>query len=521
MNRENSLVRLQANQGVWDMVVIGGGATGVAIAMDAALRGLRVVLLEQSDFGKGTSSRSTKLIHGGVRYLQQGNIRLVRDALRERSLLRMNAPHLVHDLPFVIPCQSRWQQLYYRIGLKLYDFLAAGKSFGSSCSLSTHELMKAVPGIRGDQVQGGVMYHDGQFDDARLLISMLRTGYDAGACLLNYMGVTDLTRNQHQQITGVSACDAETGENYSIKARAVINATGPFSDKIRRMDDANQKNIIKPSQGVHIVLPREFFPGNTAVIVPKTSDGRVVFLIPWYQHVIAGTTDTPIREAELEPQPQQKEVQFLLATISDYLERAPSPDDVLGYFTGIRPLVSGDKSTRTASLSRDHVIRVSKTGLITIAGGKWTTVRKMAEDCVDKVVHLHQFEAKPCRTANYKLHGASNHASHSDARAFYGGDLVHIRKLEEEQPALAKPISQTFEITPAQVIWAARHEMARTVEDVLARRTRALFLDARAALQMAPSIAKLLAEELGRDADWCQSQVAAFERVARKFLTTQ
>ena len=518
MSREDACKRFHDHQDAWDLVVIGGGATGVAIAMDAAIRGLSVVLVEQSDFGKGTSSRSTKLVHGGVRYLQQGNITLVRDALRERTLLRANAPHLVHDLSFVIPCRSWWQRFFYGVGLKVYDFLAVGNSFGRSRNLSVPDTMRAVPGLSRNRIKGGVLYHDGQFDDARLLISMVRTGHDAGACLLNYMRVTSLIRNQNDRITGVSVCDAESGEEFSIQGRAVINASGPFSDAIRSMDDKNQDTMISPSQGVHLVLPRELFPGDTAIIVPKTSDGRVIFVIPWHERAIVGTTDTPIAEASLEPKPQQQEVQFLLATVADYLERAPKPGDVLGYFTGVRPLVKGDKSARTASLSRDHVIRVSKAGLITIAGGKWTTVRKMAEDCVDKVVQLHQMAALPCGTKNYRLHGASDQVMVADERAVYGTDLVHLQQLEQQQPVFAKPISAAFGITAAQVIWAVRQEMARTVEDVLARRTRALFLDARAAVAMAPEVAALLAEELGHDAGWCQTQVAEFKEVAKNYL---
>ncbi len=518
MNREDALKRLHAHEGMWDLVVIGGGATGVAVAMDAAIRGLSVVLVEQSDFGKGTSSRSTKLVHGGVRYLQQGNVTLVRDALRERTLLRANAPHLVHDLPFLIPCRSWWQRFFYGVGLKVYDFLAVGNSFGSSRNLSVDETMQAVPVLSRNQIKGGVLYHDGQFDDARLLISMVRTGYDAGACLLNYMRVTSLIRDQDQAISGVSVRDVESGEEFSIKGRAVVNATGPFSDTIRSMDDANQETMIAPSQGVHLVLPRALYPGDTAIIVPKTSDGRVIFIIPWHEHAIVGTTDTPIDKACLEPKPQAEEIHFLLATAADYLERPPEHRDVLGYFTGVRPLVKGDKSARTASLSRDHVIRLSDNGLITIAGGKWTTVRKMAEDCVDKAVQLSRLPAQPCNTQNYKLHGASDQVVETSERAVYGADLVHLQQLEHDQPKLAKTLSAVFSITAAQVIWAARQEMARTVEDVLARRTRALFLDARAAVAMAPEVAALLAEELGRDAEWCDMQVKEFNQLAKNYL---
>lgn len=517
MTRQDALKRFQNHDGPWDLVVIGGGATGVAIALDAATRGMSVVLVEQSDFGKGTSSRSTKLVHGGVRYLRQGNITLVRDALKERTLLKENAPHLVHDLPFVIPCRSWWQRFFYGVGLKVYDFLAVGNSFGRSHGLSTDRAIEVVPALSKRGLRGGVVYHDGQFDDARLLISMVRTAYDAGGCLLNYMEVTDLIRSAAGKIEGVKVIDRASGVEVKIRTRAVVNAAGPFCDAIRQMEDASTEAMIAPSQGIHVVLPRELFPGDTAMIVPKTSDGRVIFIIPWHGHAIVGTTDTPIDHAALEPLPQEQEIQFLLDTAADYMERPPKRDELLGCFTGIRPLVKGDKSARTASLSRDHVIRVSDSGLITIAGGKWTTVRKMAEDCVDRAVMLHEISAKPCQTKTMKLHGATNVDLGKGSRSTYGTDLEKIEALERERPELAKQLSESLDITAAQVIWAVREEMAETVEDVLARRTRALFLDAKVAVSMAPDVARLIAQELDRDAAWCEAQVNEFGLMAEHY----
>jgi glycerol-3-phosphate dehydrogenase len=517
MKRSSSIQRIRDRSTPWDAVIVGGGATGVGIALDAATRGLDVLLLEQSDLGKGTSSRSTKLVHGGVRYLQQGNITLVRDALRERTLLLNNAPHLVHDMPFLIPCKSLWERFFYGVGLKIYDLLASRNSFGRSYGISTNNARRLVPTLNHSRWRGGVIYHDGQFDDTRLLISMARSAFDNGAAIVNYMTVTGLRKDSQQQIVGVWATDCETSEPFEIAAKHVINATGPFCDRIRKLDDENCDNMLAASQGVHIVLPREFFPGDTAMIVPKTSDGRVIFIIPWHQHVIVGTTDTPIVDLPIEPTAQQGEIQFLLDTTAQYLDKTPTQGDVLSVFTGIRPLVKGDKSARTASLSRDHVIRVSHSGLITITGGKWTTVRKMAEDCVDRVIELGGLQASECQTKTLHLHGYS--ATPSDSpRAFYGSDLAAIRQLETESPSLADPLHPTLTLHGADIIWSVRHEMARTVEDVLARRSRCLFLNAAATIAIAPKVAEMMATELGKDSDWREDQLLRFNRVAEHYL---
>ena len=521
MNREDAIHRLRQRSTPWDIVVIGGGATGIGVALDAASRGLDVLLVEQSDFGKGTSSRSTKLVHGGVRYLKQGNIRLVRDALRERALLRDNAPHLVHDMQFLIPCRNLWQRFFYGFGLKLYDFFAAGNNFGRSHGVSTDAAMQAVPALRRERLRGGVVYHDGQFDDARLLLNMAKTAHDQGACLLNYMAVTDLTKDDNGSINGVTAVDQETGETLQIKTRCVINAAGPFCDNIRKLNDANSETMLVHSQGVHLVLPRTFFPGDTAMIVPKTPDGRVIFIIPWHDRAIVGTTDTPIPDAVPEPVPQVEEIRFLLEMTAAYLSKPPQIEDVLSVYTGIRPLVKGDKSARTASLSRDHAIRVSASGLITIAGGKWTTVRKMAEDCVDRAAKEAQLTVSKCITKSLKLHGSMPSPPENDARGFYGADLEAIGNLESTDGDLAQPLCDSLTIRKSDVVWAARHEMARTVEDVLARRTRSLLLDSAASLSIAPDVARIMAEELGQDADWCRQQLEQFQAVAAHFTPQQ
>ncbi len=452
-----------------------------------------------------------------MRYLEQGNITLVRDALRERTLLRNHAPHLVHDMPFLIPCRSWWQRFYYGVGLKVYDFLAVRNSFGRSHGVSKQQAIETIPTLRRDGLSGGVIYHDGQFDDTRLLLNMARTARDQGACLVNYMAATSLLKDEQGKITGVIAQDGESVEEFDLRARCVINAGGPFCDQVRAMDDPNCETMIAPSQGVHIVLPRSFFPGNTAMIVPRTSDGRVIFVIPWHDHVIVGTTDTAISQSTLDPMPQSGEIEFLLKTTGDYLDRQPTIDDVLSVFTGIRPLVKGDKSARTASLSRDHVIRIAESGLVTITGGKWTTVRKMAEDCVNRACTSAGLQCSPCATSNLKLHGWISE-SNGNPRAYYGADLAAIEKLEAEIPALADPLDPSLTIRGSDVIWATRQEMARTVEDVLARRTRALFLNSKAAVRIAPKVAKLMAAELDEDDAWCEDQLEKLNLVAASYL---
>jgi glycerol-3-phosphate dehydrogenase len=518
MHREQALRRLEAQTQPWQILVIGGGATGVSIALDAASRGLSVALLEQSDFGKGTSSRSTKLIHGGVRYLRQGNLTLVRDALRERSLLRNNAPHLVHELPFLIPCRSLRERLFYGIGLQLYDALAVRNSFTSSHAVSAGEAMRLVPALKPNTFRGGVVYHDGQFDDARLLIHLARTAQDHGACLLNYMAVTGFDKDPQGKISTALVIDCESQQPLRVAARCVINAAGPFCDQVRRFDQADCEPMIAASQGVHLVLPRAFFPGDVAMIVPKTSDGRVIFIIPWHDHILVGTTDTPIAEAVLEPTPRREEIAFLLDTAAQYLAKPPTLADVLSVFTGIRPLVKGDKSARTASLSRDHVIHVAASGLITITGGKWTTVRKMAKDCVDRAMLVAGIAPVASRTATLRLHGASGGAASAGPRAWYGTDLEAIIALERESTALAEPLHAELTIRRSEIIWAVRREMARTVEDVLARRTRSLLLHARASLEIAPEVARVMAGILGKDEAWCNEQVDQFRDIAAHYL---
>ncbi|MFG0253675.1 MAG: FAD-dependent oxidoreductase [Rhodopirellula sp. JB053] len=516
MNRESLLQAISGNNKAYDVVIIGGGATGVGIALDAAVRGLSTLLLEQSDFGKGTSSRSTKLIHGGVRYLQQGDIAMVRDSLRERARLQQNAPHLVRPLPFIVPCESLWQRFMMRTGFFLYDFLAGRSRFPRARGKNAEAAREMVSTVRAERLRwGGVVYFDGQFDDSRLLIHMAMSAIDHGASLLNYCRVTGLNSDEEHRVSGVEFVDEETDRRMSVRAKCVINATGPFCDTVRQMDDQSSPRIIAPSQGVHIVLPREFLPGETAVIVPKTSDGRVLFLIPWHEHVVVGTTDTPIDQATLEPLAQESEIEFLLQTAADYLTRAPRREDCLSVFVGVRPLVSPPSGTgeETKSLSRDHTILISKSGLITITGGKWTTVRKMAEDCVDRAIDHAGLRANGKSTVDLKLHGATE----APDASVYGTDETEIEKLVKESPDLGRQLHPELAVRAVDVVWAVRREMARTVDDVLARRTRALFLNRTAAETIAPEVARIMAEELGKDAPWEQQQLAEFGDVAAHF----
>jgi glycerol-3-phosphate dehydrogenase len=514
MDRGAMLERLHDESVEWDMLVIGGGATGLGTAIDASSRGYRTLLVEQSDFAKGTSSRSTKLVHGGVRYLQQGNVSLVLEALEERGLLRQNAPHLVHDLPFVVPNYDWWEGPFYGIGLRLYDVLAGRHGFGKSRNLSREETLEHLPTIETEGLRGGVLYYDGQFDDARLAIDMAQTAAGLGGTLLNYAPVLGLLKSDGM-VRGAVVRDVESGRETEVRARVVINATGAFCDAVRRMDDAGARPMIRPSQGVHIVLGRDFLPGSSAIMVPHTDDGRVLFAIPWLDRVIVGTTDTPVSEATLEPRPLPEELDFLLTHAARYLTKDPTPADVKSAFAGIRPLVGKLDDANSAAISRDHTIHISESCLVTIAGGKWTTYRKMAEDVVDQAATLAQLVDRRCVTRELNLHGYHRDAASFGALAGYGADAPAINDLLQKEPRYGELLHEDLPRRAGEVVWAVREEMARTVEDFLARRTRSLLLDARASLEMAPKVAALMAEELGRDQAWQEEQVRAYEELAR------
>ncbi len=518
MTRPEMLNRLRLHNGEWDIIIVGGGATGVGVAIDAASRGYDTLLLEGSDFGKGTSSRSTKLVHGGVRYLEQGNISLVMEALKERGILRQNAPHLVSDLAFVVPNYDWWEAPFYGLGLKIYNLLSGKYGFGASKILSREETLERLPTINQEGLRGGVIYYDGQFDDARLLIHMVATAAEQGATLLNYVPVNALTKDSDGFVNGVVAQDAESGEEFTATAKVVVNATGPFTDTVRKLADSSVKPMISPSQGVHLVFDRSFLPGNSAIMVPHTSDGRVLFAIPWHGHTLVGTTDTPISAPTLDPSPQEDEIEFILKTAGEYLHKAPTRNDVLSVFTGIRPLVKASDSGNTAALSRDHTIQIDESGLLNITGGKWTTYRHMAEDCVNHAAVLGKLPEQECVTKRLNIHGFLEQSRRFGHLSVYGSDAAAIRELMNGEPELSQPLANGLPYMGAEVVWAVRYEMARTVDDVLSRRTRALFLNAGAALHAAPKVASLMARERGYDGSWEANQIAAFRRVAAHFV---
>ena len=520
MKREEMLKRGLHQRKVWDMVIVGGGATGVGVAVDAASRGYDVLLLEQHDFGKGTSSRSTKLVHGGVRYLEQGNISLVMEALQERGLLRKNAPHLVHDLAFVVPSYTWWESPFYGFGLKVYNMLSGRYRFGPTSRLSREEILKRLPNIKTEGLKGGVVYYDGQFDDTRLLINLVATAAEQGAVLLNYVEVTGLRRDDDGFVCGVIARDRESLQEHDVEAKVVINATGAFCDGVRRMADPVATNLIAPSQGIHLVFDRSFLPSDTAIMVPHTRDVRVMFAIPWYNHTLVGTTDIAIRETPIEPRATEDEINFILETASRYLERPPTRADILSVFAGIRPLVRSGDGKNTASLSRDHTIHIDQSGLLTIAGGKWTTYRNMAEDCVNHAATLAELDERPCVTKSLAVHGAVSETRLPREMAYYGSDARTIQEIANSETELASRLSESLPYTGAEVVFAVRNEMARTVEDVLARRTRALFLNARSAIEMAPQVAALMATELSHDDEWQREQVLEFQRLASGYLVS-
>lgn len=518
MKRETIISQLQDEDKVFDFVVIGGGATGLGIAVDAATRGYSVALFERSDFTKGTSSRSTKLVHGGVRYLAQGDVGLVREALHERGLLRKNAPHLVKDQLFLIPCYHWWEGPFYTIGLILYDMMARGLSLGRSVCIGPKRAIRTIPMLRRKGMTAGVLYHDGQFDDSRLAIDLVFTAVEAGACVLNYMNVTAL-RKEEEQVCGVQVRDEETGREYAVHSRCVINATGVFADEILQMNRPGKRLTVRPSQGVHLILDRSFLESDCAVMIPKTSDGRVLFAVPWHDKVVVGTTDTLKESPDVEPVALDAEIQFILDTASRYLTRPPRREDVLSVFAGLRPLAAPrDDGMKTKEISRSHKLMRSRTGLITIIGGKWTTYRKMAQDTLDYAIRYMHVPTRDCVTENHPVHGACPHPDFQDPLYVYGTDAAEIRALIASSPEMSERLHPEYAYTKGEIVWIIRNEMPLTLEDVLARRLRILFLDARAARCMAPAVADILARERGKDETWKAAQLKAFDRTVTNYI---
>ncbi len=516
-SRSELLQRVDDVSRPWDIIVVGGGATGLGAAIDAASRGYRTLLLEQGDFACGTSSRSTKLIHGGVRYLQQGNLSLVREALYERWVLLQNAPHLVHDLPFVIPLYSWWERPFYGVGMALYDLLSGAHGLKHSRHLSRKETIELLPTVRLQGLRGGIVYHDGQFDDARLAVCLARTIADLGGTPLNYMKVSALATSSGR-ISAVTAIESESGKEYKLSGRAVINATGVWCDQLRRMDEPSCSALVTASQGAHLVLDRSFLPGNCAVMIPHTDDGRVFFAIPWYDHVLIGTTESPLADITPEPVPLPDEVDFLLAHAGRFLYRQPTRSDILSSFAGLRPLIGGKNSSNTAKLSREYRLSVSGAGLVTITGGKWTTYRSMAVAAVDAAAAQGGLDARPSTTHALRLHGWETPASPAGPPEGYGSDRSLFEQLADEQPAWKERLHPRLPYTVGDIVWAVRFEWARNVEDVLARRTRALFLDAAASIEIAPRVAGLMATELGHDHSWLTRQLESFNMAAMRYL---
>ena len=479
----------------WDIVIIGGGATGLGTALDAASRGYKTLLLEQYDFGKGTSSRSTKLVHGGVRYLAQGNIKLVREALRERGYLLKNAPHITTTAAFVVPVYSWFEKMYYGIGLKIYDLLSGKLSLGKTKMLNKAEAKNYLPGINDEKLKGGILYYDGQFDDTRLAIDIAATAAKHGAVLLNYCCVTGLAK-KGKTIDAVSFTDTVHNSKYTVKAKAVINATGDFTDTILRLDEPENPELVAPSQGIHLVVEKKFFPGSASMMIPKTTDGRVLFAVPWHNSVVLGTTDTAVSKVSIEPVPLEEEIQFILAHANLYLENRINRSDVKSIFAGLRPLVKKQDSKSTSLLSRDHTIIVSKSNLVTITGGKWTTYRKMAEDALDNAVFAAKLTKVKCITSEIAI--AANLPAYKDQS---GERFIH----------------QSFSLSESEIKWFVEHEMAITVEDILARRTRLLFLDAAAAKEASPFVTAIMAKLLKRNSEWIEEQVNSFSNLASQY----
>ena len=512
MNRSESFDSLQQP---FDVLVIGGGATGLGIAVDAVTRGFTTALIEGGDFAQATSSRATKLVHGGVRYLASGQIHLVYEALHERAVMMRNAPHLVKPQAFVLPTYTRRELPYFGAGLLAYDLLSVRSSMGRTRILGRRRTLEQIPNLQPEHLSGSVLYHDGQFNDARLALVLARTAADYGATVLNYARCTRL-EHVEGKVTGAVIADTETGREYTIAAKAVFNATGIFTDALRRMDDPETPPLLTVSRGTHLVVAASVLGGGAGIMVPKTRDGRVIFAIPWQGRVVIGTTDLPAPEPAMEPGHTDDEIAFLLETINPFLAKQIGRDDILSVFSGLRPLVTG-KGATTSKISREHHIDVSNSGLITVAGGKWTTYRRMAEDALNYAARKGMLPRRPCVTSRTYLHGAQGPAAEGDAYTReYGSDAKLLRALMHDDPALAEPIAPGLPYSFAQVVYAARFEMARTLEDVLSRRTRALLLDERATLSAAPRVAALLRQELGQDESWAAQQLQQFTELARK-----
>jgi len=522
MKRKESVERISRGES-WDFVVIGGGASGLGTALDSATRGFKTLLIELHDFAKATSSRSTKLVHGGVRYLAQGNIDLVKEALYERGLLAKNAAHLVKNQSFIIPNYTWWEGFYYKFGLSIYDFLAGKLSLGKTKYIGKTKTIQKLPTVERKGLFSGVVYQDGQFDDSRLAINLAQSITEHGGTVVNHMKVIDLVKGRSGRISGIVAEDEFTRQTYEINAKAVVNATGVFTNEILNMSDPKHGKYVVPSQGIHLVLDQYFLKSDDAIMIPKTSDGRVLFVVPWHGRAIVGTTDTLIDEPSFEPKPLDTEIDFVLETASRFLNKKPGREDVLSVFAGLRPLAAPKKYGRgTKEVSRSHKIISSENGLISVIGGKWTTYRQMAEDAVDKAIEVLGLQKLSCRTKNLSIHGnmSVEKVDRTDHLYIYGSDIPAIKALESEKPEFAEKIHPNYDFSVAEVIWAIRNEMAESIEDVLARRVRLLFLDARAAMDSASRVADIFVSERDWEEERKQKEISDFLSLAEGYILT-
>ena len=518
MNRKVMMDKLKSDSKTYDFIIIGGGATGIGVALEASARGYSVVLLEKSDFTKSTSSKATKLLHGGVRYLAQGDIGLVREAVVERGLMLKNAPHITKSQSFIIPTHGLYDEVLYTVGLTFYDLLAGKLSLGRSRRISKAKTLERISLINPDKISAGVVYYDGQFDDSRMAINVLQSSVEMGAQVVNYCSVDGLVKDANGKLTGVKVIDEEGGTSFEIKGKQVVNATGVFADDVLQMDSPGAEKTIAPSQGVHLILDKSFLPGDDAITIPKTDDGRVLFLVPWHNKVIVGTTDTPLEQESLEPVALEEEIGFILSTASRYLTKAPKRSDVLSVFAGLRPLAATKgKGNKTKEISRSHKIYTSKSGLLTMVGGKWTTFRRMGEDLVNKAEKNNNWSHVRTKTKHLKIHGYKENVNYDNPLHFYGSDEEPLIELSK-QNGWDSSISDSMGVIKAQVIWAVRNEMALNVEDFLARRVRCQLLDAKESVKMAPVVAKIMAKELEKDEAWQTKQVADYLEVTSNYI---
>ena len=530
MTREQILKSLQAGE-TFDLVIIGGGATGCGIAVDAASRGLKVALLEKNDIAEGTSSRSTKLVHGGVRYLEKAVKRLdkaqydlVKEGLHERGVLLKNAPHLSHPIAFVTPLY-RWidvPQVF--AGLKLYDILSGKWNIGHSKFLSRKEILKRFPSVKAKGLKAGVLYYDGQFNDARMAVALSMTAEKHGAVIGNHIEVTSLNKT-NDKISSVSVKDKISGEEWQIKAKGTINATGPFGDNLRKMDDPNVEPIISASSGVHLVLDKRFAPPENGLMIPKTEDGRVLFVLPWQGHALIGTTDDPAEITE-HPKTTEEEIDYLLRHVSLYFDIKVTRNDIKSCWSGLRPLVADPKAADTSNLVRDHVISLSPGGLLTIVGGKWTSYRRMAEDTVNQAIKAFELSsAQPCQTNHTAVVGGENFDKQGDKTLVKNYQLAtdiaqNLNEAYGDRAAMVADIAKQgyggrlakgHPYIEAEVIYATVHEYAIRAIDVLTRRLPLSLIDKSAAAAAAPRVIELMAEKLGWDSERCQVEQQLIE----------